>query len=110
MNKEIELYKAFLPCVDDIEQARQMVTGLSLDDVTRLLMYLVRVKKAKDGCVRAAEAKRTEELGVTPNWYRIKNDPVKYAKHVEYNRQYNQRKRNERMRQEGVAENPVGEA
>ena len=89
----MEHYKALADIVDDIDAMTARVAAMPLEDVVGVLNLLVRRQKGRDESVRAYQAKKVAQLGVTPQWHHARTNPDVYAKRLAESREYKARKR-----------------
>jgi len=92
----MEHYKVLVGMGEDDDAMVEYVVSLSVEDMKKTLRYLVDFKKTRDIIKIAFEARKKEELGVTPQWDNVRKDPAKYQRKLEYNKEYRRRKRAEK--------------
>jgi hypothetical protein len=89
----MEAYKQIKDILDDDEAMRHHFSTVGLHDVVKLVQFLAGRHRAREASVKRYQAKKIQELGVTPYWDYLKNNPEAYQKRLEYSRQYMRTKR-----------------
>ena len=89
----MEHYKVLAGFGEDAGAMVEYIGTLSSDEMEKVLKYLVDFKRTRDKIKKESEARKKEELGVTPQWDNVRRDPEKYQRRLEYNREYRRRKK-----------------
>jgi hypothetical protein len=92
-------FKRLAALLTDDDAFDRHVAAMTHEDNVRLLAHLVKQVKSRNDHCRAHEARKSQVLGMHPHTYRLHNNPELYAKALQYNREYKQRKRLEKTQQ-----------
>ena len=93
--KHMEERAKFERLCEVVSDVEGMCRELQTDDIVlaSLICKLVRMKMVKDKCNKQMRDKFKEEHGHSQLWGYVKNNPEQYAKMLERNKAYKQRKR-----------------